>query len=186
MNYRIDHLAFRTLNREKCVKFFTEALGYQKQADFTIYFNDEKTEVADCTALEPADRLKDAAIPWIASLAFGESIQPYVLSPEIFVSEGSPGSIVHTWATQRGGAGLHHIALQVADDSTVEAEMQKWLDLGWCEGFSTAKPIECDTLSQVFTKPSTLTGTIFELIKRKEHGFCQDSVKELMNSTRGD
>lgn len=182
--YRIDHLAFRTLNKDKCVKFFCEALGYKKQADFTIYFDDEKKEVADCTALEPGNKTNEA--PWLTQVVIPGGNQEYVISPEIFISEGTPGSIVYEWAKKRGGAGLHHIALQVPDDSTVEIEMQKWLDNGWTTKFSTEKVISCDGLTQIFTSPNEVTGVIFELIKREKHGFCKDSVKDLMESTRGD
>jgi len=185
--YRIDHLAFRTINKKQCIKFFQEVLGYKVQAEFTLYFNEEKTETADCTALEPSNRLKvgDYTSPWTFDAINFYGNQRYDLSPEIFVSEGSPGSIVHNWASARGGGGLHHIALQVPNSSSVEEEMQKWTNLGWAEGFSS-DVIKCDNLCQVFTKPSSLTGVIFELIKRDQYGFCRDAVKQLMESTRGD
>ena len=182
--YRIDHLAFRTLNRKKCIDFFCQVLEYKVQANFDIYFNEEKTEVAECSALEPTNKSPDA--PWMTQVAIPGGTQQYVIPPEIFVSEGTPGSIVYEWAKARGGSGLHHIALQVPEDSTVEKEMEKWIKQGWAESFSTQQPIKCDGLSQAFTRPSEITGVIFELIQRDKHGFCKDSVKELMESTRGD
>jgi catechol 2,3-dioxygenase-like lactoylglutathione lyase family enzyme len=186
MNYRIDHLAFRTLDRNKCVKFFKDALGYTEQAEFTIYFNDDKTETAICTAMEPNNRNKSGfSFPWLTPVVFEGHIQEYTLSPEIFVSEGSEGSIVHKWAVSKGGGGLHHIALQVPQKSSIEEEMEKWLKLGWTEGFSS-NVIKCDDLNQVFTRPSLITGVIFELIQRKNFGFCKDSVKQLMETTRND
>lgn len=184
MNYRIDHLAFRTIDRAKCVKFFKDALGYREQAEFTIFFDELKTDSAICTALEPNDRVNNE-IPWVQFLPFGGKNQEYVLSPEIFVSEGSTGSIVHKWASSRDGGGLHHIALQVPASTTVEEEMSKWLKMGWAEEFSS-DVIKCDSLCQVFTRPSKITGVIFELIQRKEYGFCRASVKTLMESTSGD
>jgi hypothetical protein len=183
MNYRIDHLAFRTFDRIKSVKFIKEALGYREQAEFTIFFDDEKKDTAICTAMEPSDRKINNAL-WSYLIPFGSIEQKYVLSPEIFVSEGSPGSIVYNWCSKHG-SGLHHIALQCPEDSTIEKEMKKWLDLGWTEGFSS-DVIKCDNLCQVFTKPSSLLGVVFELIERKESGFCKDSVKFLMNSSKGD
>jgi hypothetical protein len=38
----------------------------------------------------------------------------YHIAPEIFVSDGSPGSIVGDWVAARGGVGsIHHLAYQV-------------------------------------------------------------------------
>lgn len=184
MKYRIDHLAFRTLNREKSVDFFINALGFVYQETFEIYFNEEKTDIAICTVLS-SDANSVLDCPWVIPYTNKNIEFEYHRPPEIFISEGSVGSIVHTWAMKRGGGGLHHIALQVEDDSTVDIEMKKWLDNGWCEGF-TSEVFHCDDMYQVFTKPSELTGVVFELIKRKEHGFCKSSVKNLMLSTKGD
>ena len=189
MNYRIDHLAFRTLNRLKCVRFFQEALGYKTQAEFTVQIGDDPgdgapSDWADCTTLEPSDRVA-SGMPWSGLLPWQDAQQKYVLAPEIFVSQGSPGGTVEAWCTARGGAGLHHIALQIPEGATVEAEMQKWLDRGWAEGFTSERPMQCEGLTQVFTRPSSLTGVIFELIERDVHGFCAENVAELMESTKG-
>jgi len=184
MRYRLDHLAFRTLNKEKALKFFVDALGYQIQEDFPIPFNDEGTDVAVCTSLEPSKRTDISQ--WIFQQYHGLGIEVYHRPAEIFVSEGTPKSIVHDWCLTHGGGGLHHIALQVPDESTVEAEMQKWLEKGWApDGFSS-EPINCEGLSQVFTKPSSILGVVFELIKRDKYGFCKDSVKALMQASKGD
>lgn len=183
MNYRIDHLAFRTLDRKKAVKFLCEALGYKEATEFQIDFPNK--DIAVCSVLEPLNRMESKSLlPWTQMVNLDAISQEYVLAPELFVSEGNPGSIVHKWAEQRGGAGLHHIAMQVKDDSTVEEEMKKWLDNGWCESFMSEKPFVCENMSQVFTKPSSVLGVIFELIKRKEAGFCKTSVLSLMESTR--
>jgi hypothetical protein len=189
MRYRIDHQAWRTPNRQKTVDFFINALGYRVQETFELYFNDEKTETAICTALEPSDRVSPN-VPFSFFMPFMEDNvekhQKYVLSPEIFVSEGSPGSIVDEWCKKKGGAQLHHVALQIPYDSTVEQEVQLWLEKGWCEEFSSENVIKCDEMSQIFTKPSESTGVIWELIQRKDKGFCKNSVIDLMRSTKGD
>ena len=54
---------------------------------------------------------------------------------------------------------------------------------GLSEEFLSDKPMTCPGLKQVFTKPSELTGVIYELISRKGKGFCKDNVKNLMLST---
>lgn len=181
--YRIDHLAFRTLNRKECVNFFKDALGYKFADEFPIVLDDEGKDTAMCTVLEPGNRTLNN-LPWTIqySIPNVELSQEYTLAPELFISEGSPGSLVHEWATKRGGAGLHHIALQVPSNSSVKDEMQKWIKNGWVKNFTTENPIVCKELVQIFTMPNP-TGVIFELIERKEAGFCRESVRELMNST---
>ena len=61
---------------------------------------------------------------------------------------------------------------------------QEWKEKGYAE-FTSAQPMKCPGLTQVFTKPSELTGVIYEFIERGEHGFCKDNVKALMDSTAG-
>jgi len=181
LNYRLDHIAFRTLDRKKAVQFLCDSLGYTESTQFQIDFDKDKNDIAICSVLVPTDRATcSAALPW--TLPFN-GIR-YDLSPEIFVSEGTPGSIVHNWAIAQGGSSVHHLALQVPDNSTVEIEMKKWLDNGWCESFTSETPFKCDEMSQIFTKPSSVLGVIFELIQRKEDGFCRDSVLKLMQSTK--
>ena len=113
-----------------------------------------------------------------------DAIHPeYHAPPEIFVSDGSEGSIVGDWVAERGGVGgIHHIAYQVED---VEAVMKEWKEKGYAE-FYSEEPITCEdpNLTQVFTKPSELTGVIYEFINREGAGFCKDSVKKLMESTK--
>ncbi|MCE2806624.1 MAG: hypothetical protein LW700_15695 [Gemmataceae bacterium] len=46
-------------------------------------------------------------------------------------------------------------------------------------------PLRCPGLTQVFTRPSELTGVIYEFIERGEFGFCKDNVRALMEGTRG-
>ena len=107
----------------------------------------------------------------------------YHSPPEIFVSDGPPGSIVGDWVDERGGVGgIHHMAYQVDD---VKGVMDEWKEKGYAE-FYSEEPITCKDpdLTQVFTKPSELTGVIYEFINREGAGFCEDSVKQLMESTR--
>jgi catechol 2,3-dioxygenase-like lactoylglutathione lyase family enzyme len=174
---RIDHIAFRVPDRAATVQFLCDALGYKVQQEFPIYFNEEKTEMAMCTALEPPEKL-DAPVPWTTILP-GQHQQQYHMPPEIFVSEGTPGSIVHDWVKARG-PGIHHIAIQV---DSVDETMKEWQRKGWAE-FTSEAPMKCEGLTQVFTKPSSLTGVIFEFIERGAFGFCKENVKALMESTK--
>jgi 4-hydroxyphenylpyruvate dioxygenase-like putative hemolysin len=174
---RIDHIAFRVPDRAATVKFLCEALGYKVQQEFPIYFDDEHIDMAMCTALEPPEKL-DAPVPWTTVLP-GPHRQEYHIPPEIFVSEGTPGSIVNEWVKQHG-PGIHHIAIQV---DSVEKTMNDWKRKGWAE-FTSDAPMKCEGLTQVFTKPSQLTGVIFEFIERGAFGFCKENVKALMESTK--
>ncbi len=184
---RLDHIAYRVKDRNKTAKFFMEAFGYKLQQEFTLDFGEGKT--ADCIALEPPEKLIGDA-PWMCQdvlyrnegCGVRETLQEYHLPPEIFVSDGNEGSIVGDWVAKRDGVGgIHHIAYQVDD---VEAKMNEWREKGYAE-FSSDKPINCPGLTQVFTKPSELTGVIYEFIKREEFGFCKENVKALMESTAG-
>ena len=104
----------------------------------------------------------------------------YHLPPEIFVSDGSPDSIVGKWVAARGNiGGIHHLAYQV---DSVEQIMKEWKEKGYAE-FTSEDPMKCPGLTQCFTKPSELTGVIYEFIERGEHGFCKDNVMSLMQST---
>lgn len=183
---RLDHIAYRVANRHKTVEFFQAAFGYHVQTEFDIEFDDGTC--ARCYALEPPEKPKfDSAklpgLPW-QQLAIGpDGVEvAYHLAPEIFVSDGDPGSIVGEWVAKRDGiGGIHHLAYQVP---SVEAKMREWQAKGYAE-FTSDKPLTCPGLTQVFTKPSELTGVIYEFIERGEHGFCRDNVQALMESTRG-
>jgi len=180
---RIDHLAYRTASRDKTAEFFMKAFGYKFQCEFEIFFDDEKKEKALCIALEPPEKtLSD--MPW--TIEFGGDMareQKYHLAPEIFVSEGNPGSIVGEWVKKRDGiGGIHHVAYQVEN---VEAKMKEWTGKGFAD-FTTSVPLKCDDLTQVFSKFHPLTGVVYEFIERKQFGFCCENVRQLMESTRGD
>lgn len=172
---RLDHIAYRVKNRHKTAKFFQEAFGYKIQTDFNIKFGDGST--AECIALEPPEKVEDAF--W--TLVGTDPSVEYHLPPEIFVSDGSPDSVVGKWVASRGGVGgIHHLAYQVEN---VAKKMAEWKAKGYAE-FTTAEPLTCPELTQCFTKPSELTGVIYEFIERGRHGFCQDNVEQLILSTK--
>jgi catechol 2,3-dioxygenase-like lactoylglutathione lyase family enzyme len=177
---RLDHIAYRVADRHKTVDFFVKAFGYTVQTEFDIQFGDGET--ARCFALEPPERI-DQGAPWEAypfnGVAFDHR-QVYHMPPEIFVSDGTPDSIVGKWVAARGGiGGVHHLAYQV---ESVQAKMDEWKAKGYAE-FTTENPLTCPGLTQVFTKPSDLTGVIYEFIERGKHGFCRENVRDLMVST---
>jgi len=181
---RLDHIAYRAKDRRRTADFFFRAFGYKIGTEFQIEFDDKSK--ADCLALVPPEvRHPDTGLWTYFSLQAApyESIRAeYHAPPEIFVSDGSEGSIVGDWVAERGGVGgIHHIAYQVDD---VESVMKEWQMMGYAE-FYSSKPIVCKDpdLTQVFTKPSELTGVIYEFINREGQGFCKDSVKKLMEST---
>ena len=181
---RLDHIALRVAQgrRNESEAFFIDALGYRRQDEFEIYFNDEKTDVAMCVALEPGEKTlyPVSAIPWwwFHSPAGAE----YHLAPEIFLTSSLPGGIVDNWVQSRAGVGgVHHLAYQVDD---VEKTMAEWTRKGWAS-FTTATPVKCDGMEQVFSQPNA-TGVIFELIKRVDRGFCKASVRQLILSSKGD
>lgn len=188
---RLDHVAYRVSDRKKTAAFFIEAFGYKVQTEFDIQFDDGTT--ARCIALEPPEKSDAPELLWECTLhiprpdlqhcltSIPEDYVKYHLAPEIFVSDGEPGSIVWDWVQKRDGiGGIHHLAYQV---DNVEAKMQEWREKGYAE-FTTEKPLTCPDLTQCFTKPSTLTGVIYEFIERGKHGFCQDNVRDLMLSTK--
>ncbi len=79
-----------------------------------------------------------------------------------------------------GIGGIHHLAYQV---ESVDATMNHWKEKGYAE-FTTAKPLTCPGLTQCFTKPSVLTGVIYEFIERRGPWILQGQCeKSLMEST---
>ena len=182
---RLDHIAYRSKNRHKTAKFFADTLGYKIGTEFQIKFDDGNK--ADCLALVPPENRTEETSLWRMETHLSlneietESPVEYHAPPEIFVSDGPEGSIVGDWVTERGGVGgVHHIAYQVEN---VEATMKEWKEKGYAEFYSD-EPMICPGLVQVFTKPSELTGVIYELISREGKGFCEVNVKGLMESTK--
>lgn len=182
---RLDHIAYRVKDRHKTVDFFLKAFGYKVQTEFDLKF-DDGTNVK-CFALEPPEKVLQLEYPWVHwmpphLMADGSvrEAQEYHLAPEIFVSDGDPESIVGQWVAKRDGVGgIHHLAYQVP---SVQDQMDIWREKGYAE-FTTENPLTCPGLTQVFTKPSVLTGVIYEFIERGAHGFCKDNVRNLMLST---
>ena len=67
----------------------------------------------------------------------------------------------------------------------IDSVVEDWKKKG--VKFLTEDIIDCpeDGLRQIFTKPlEEFGGTIIELIERGSKGFCQNSVKNLMESTK--
>jgi len=168
---RIDHIAYRVSDRDEAAQFFEEAMGYKIADDFTINFEDGSE--ANCYSMEPPESNR------ISSNV--KTYGNYHLAPEIFVSEGTEGSIVWNWVVDRDGVGgIHHIAYEV---DSVEGTMKEWREKGYAE-FTTEDPLTCPGLIQCFTKPSKVTGVIYEFIERQDKGFCRENVKDLMQSTK--
>lgn len=190
---RLDHIAYRVKDRYKTAKFLKEALGYTIGTEFQIEFDDGSK--ADCLALVPPEKRMKRPSDWVQETDFyhekriegvtdhyGVESNIVTHAPcEIFVSDGPVGSIVGDWVDARGGVGgIHHIAYQC---NSVAQTMNEWKEKGYAE-FLSDEPMTCPGLVQVFTKPSELTGVIYELISREGDGFCEDNVKDLMNSTK--
>ena len=156
----LDHIAYRVTNRKKAAGFLAKTLKYTTNTEFEIVFDNKST--AECLVLEP------------------NSSQ----NPEIFISDGTDNSVVGEWVqAQNGSGGIHHIAYRVND---IYAIVQEWKENG--VQFLTEDVIDCpeDNMKQIFSKPlDVLGGLIIELIERQDKGFCQNSVKDLMNSTKG-
>lgn len=193
---RLDHIAYRTSCRLKTAQFFINAFGYRIQTEFEPIFSDGTSQGVKCIALEPSEKTpEDDIVPPFICWTYPEtgieddhgilnyhfdSEVCYHMAPEIFVSDGPPNSIVGKWVAERGGiGGIHHLAYQVEN---VQAVMDEWKTKGYAE-FLSEKPLTCPGLTQVFTKPSELTGVIFEFITRDKHGFCAENVAALMEST---
>lgn len=182
---RLDHIAYRVADRYKTAQFFITCFGYRIDEKipegFDITFEDGT--MAKCLVLIPSEKYTEN-LPW-ETYMYGNTLdqkQSYHLPPEIFISDGSDGSIVKEWIEKRGGVGgIHHLAYMV---DSVEEKMKEWKEKGFAE-FTTDEPLKCEGITQIFTKPSELTGVIYEFIERGVHGFCQDNVKDLMNSTKG-
>ena len=173
---RIDHIAYRVKDRHKTVKFFQEAFDYKIADEFQVDFDDGS--FAKCFALEPPEKIQ--CMPY-SHVSFG--VWDMHMAPEIFVSDGTPDSIVGKWVDERNGiGGIHHVAYQV---ESVEGTMKEWKEKGYAE-FTTDKPLTCPGLTQCFTKPSELTGVIYEFIERDRNsqGFCRENVRSLMESTK--
>ena len=182
---RLDHIAYRVQDRKATAKKFSDLFGYIIGTEFDIQFDDGST--ADCIAMVPPEKDNGInvvlPIPWsVAAVGVGKPVEHH-LAPEIFISDGTDESIVGNWvAERRGVGGIHHMAYQV---NNIKQTVEQWRLSGI--QFLSEGIIDCpeDDLRQIFTKPlEAAGGVIFELIERGDKGFCQNSVKDLMNSTK--
>ena len=181
---RLDHIAYRVKNRHETAKLLNLMFGYTVGTEFDIQFDDGSK--AECCAMVPPEKQNKISnildIPWTHYVAGIDTPLEYHLAPEIFISDGSPGSIVGDWVAARESGGIHHMAYMVDDIETI---VKDWKKTG--VKFLTDDVIDCpeDELRQIFTKPlNELGGIIIELIERGDKGFCQNSVKNLMESTK--
>ena len=177
---RLDHIAYRVKNKEETAQFFIDFMGYKKpenlQEGFDIQFEDGTW--AKCLVLEPSEKTSHNNLWTVEALHPGVE---YHMAPEIFISDGSPGSIVEQWVESKNGiGGIHHIAYQV---DSVQSVMKEWKEKGFAD-FATEEPLTCPGLVQVFTKPLPHAGILYEFIERTAQGFCAENVKDLMNSTK--
>ena len=156
----LDHIAYRVADRKKTATFLETILKYKTNTEFEIVFDNQSK--AECLVLEPQS-------------------SP---NPEIFISDGTSDSIVGEWVQSHDwNGGIHHIAYRV---DNIHAIVEEWKENG--VQFLTEDVIDCpeDNMKQIFSKPlDVLGGLIIELIERQDKGFCQNSVKDLMNSTKG-
>lgn len=156
---KLDHYAIRCHNKLAAMKFYQDALGYKVQEHFELDMDDGSK--AMCVAMVPSE--------------LGQ--------PDIFISEGTPNSVVDTWIKKYGNGigGIHHVAYAV--DNVADA-MNQWKKNNWAE-FTTDLPIESPDIIQCFTKPHLYTGVVYELVKRLSNkGFNKNNVKKLMQSTK--
>lgn len=184
---RLDHIAYRTKDRQKTANFFINAFGYKIQQEFDIDLGEGN--YAKCIALEPSEKISNSLITkmLVPLNLFGQDERKieYHLAPEIFVSDGNQDSIIGKWVAKRDGiGGIHHLAYEV---KSVKEIMVEWKEKGFAN-FLTEEPLKCPEsgLVQVFTEVSTFTGIIYEFIERSEYGFCKANVKNLILSSDKD
>ena len=170
---RLDHIAYRVSDRRKAAEFLSDIFAYKIGTEFDIVFDDGSK--AECIAMIPKEKMDN-----VPSIEAGGHRH---VAPEIFVSDGDENSIVGGWVAERGGVGgVHHFAYQVFG---IDRVVKQWREIG--VEFLSEEVIDCpeDELRQIFTKPLPhLGGVIIELIERGKKGFCQNSVKHLMESTK--
>ena len=189
---RLDHIAYRVKDRTKTTKFFDDCFGYQCIGTWDLEYDDGST--TRFNMLVPPEKRPPKAEMWthygpreavfLASPSLNlEANCEYHAPPEIAVSDGPLGSIVGDWVakTNSGVGGIHHIAYAI---NNIDEVFDDWTNKGI--EFLTDEVVDCpdDDLRQIFTKPQPLLGdVIIELIQRGNKGFCQNSVKKLIEST---
>lgn len=192
---RLDHIAYRVADRKYAAKYLEALFGYKIAEEFCIDFTSGQ---AKCYALRPPEQL-DPLQPRFTSVILGQADEfcsydghpttlaqnnagMYHLAPEIFVSDGTPDSVVGRWVAARNGVGgIHHLAYEVPN---VKLTMFRLQSLG--VEFTTNEPIvsKKGDLVQIFTVEDPTMGVIYEFIERRgNRGFNLDNVKQLMLST---
>ena len=175
---RLDHIAYRVADRKKTADFFMKSFGYHVQTEFEINFDDGSS--AGCLVLEPPEKeitggrrglyMRPSAAWSLSTICRRKFLSPTAISARSWANGLPPvvglGAFI-TWRTR-----------SIRSRKRC-AKRRK----GFAE-FSTDDVIRCPDLVQVFTKPSQLTGVIYEFIERGKHGFCADNVKNLMTSTK--
>jgi hypothetical protein len=173
-----DHLAFRICPKkhEQAINMFVSLFGYEVVDEFEPEFSDGTTQSTTCTVLSPKGVKSDT--PRIIE----KDGVMYQTMPDLFISSSTdPDSIVSKWVEKREGVGgVHHIAMITP---SVANTMKQFHDAGF--EFLTDVPLECEELTQTFTKPSNLVNVIFEFLERRKASFCKKSVGKLMESTKG-
>ena len=101
---RLDHIAYRVKDRYKTSDFFNHAFGYSIGTEFQIEFDDGSK--ADCLALVPPEERHPLTQEWnvlLSDKSEGDksvNFHSYHAPPEIFVSDGTKGSIVGDWVEE--------------------------------------------------------------------------------------
>ena len=102
---RLDHIAYRVADRDKTAAFLNQCFGYRVAEDlpdgFKIEFEDGTN--ARCLVLLPPEKLGEAN-PWSHLHCDGGATIDDHMAPEIFVSQGIPGSVVEKWVQARGAS----------------------------------------------------------------------------------
>lgn len=167
---RLDHVAYRVADRKSPPGFSWKPLdtGFSKSSPLTLARGKRPSA-------SPLNRPKN---PWKDAMGVGQ------LSP-------CPGDFRFRWKSwfhcrrlgQGPGRDWGHSPYGLYGRFRRKT-MEEWRAKGLAE-FTSQQPLTCPGLTQVFTKPSELTGIIYEFIEREEYGFCKDNVRALMESTRG-
>ena len=114
---RNDHVAYRVADRNKTAQFFINCFGYridqQIPDGFDIQFEDGTN--AKCLVLLPPENPSELDFDWVKQFPISDITKSifnkevtYHMAPEIFISDGTDGSIVKEWVDKRDGIGGIH------------------------------------------------------------------------------
>jgi len=154
---RLDHIAFRVVDIDPVVTFYTSKLGFQIVQEMEMDFGGSK--------------------------AFSKVLNLPGVPYYIFVDQGlDEENIITRWVKQYGSR-LHHMAYLV-DDISAEAEKLRKSGLTFT---TDSVVDTGGGLKQLFTKPHPVTGVITEIIERYRENifFVQENVVRLIQSTEG-